>query len=555
VSPEEDGFGEPIPLRPSAAGVGSSAGGVAPSSGGAQRAVVHAAAVVGAGTLASRILGFVRDMVVARAFGAGPVTDAFFVAFRLPNLLRRLLAEGALSSAFIPVFSEYLATRSRAELVRMFRAVSGSMVGALALATLVGVVGAPLVVRVMAPGFFADPATGTLTVQLTRLMFPYLFFVGLAALAMGILNAHRHFLAPALAPVALNVAIIGAVLLVVPRLDQPVFGLALGVLVGGLGQLGMQLPALAGRGMLVRPAMELRHPAVRRILHLMAPVAVGQSASHLNTLVNTVIASFLEGGSVSYLYYADRLVEFPLGVFGIAIATAVLPTLAEQAARRNPEAVRETLSFALRLAAFISVPAAIGLFVLREPIVRVLYERGEFGPVETAGTAAALGFYAVGLVGWASAKIGVQAFYALGDTRTPVKVAIGSMGLNSVLALALAVPLAHAGLALATSCAAMANALALAWLLRRRLGGASAPGARAGWLRIAGVSAALTVALALVAWLWPPPSSRLHEAAWLGAMIVGSAALYGGIHAGLGSDEARLAWDALRRRARKSVLP
>lgn len=528
---------------------------LAPAAGrGARRAVARAAFVVGAATLASRILGFARDLVVARAFGAGPLTDAFFVAFRLPNLLRRLLAEGALSSAFIPVFTEYVSTRSRADLRGMLRAVAGGMVAVLALVTLVGVVGAPVVVRVMAPGFFTDPVTGDLTVRLTRLMFPYLFLVGLAALAMGILNAHRHFLIPALSPIALNLGIIAAVFVVVPRLDQPVLGLAVGVLAGGAGQLLVQLPALAAKGVLVRPAWDLHHPAVGRIAGLMAPVVVGQSASHLNTLVNTIIASFLEGGSVSYLYYADRLVEFPLGVFGIAIATAVLPTLAEQAARGSTEALRETLSFALRLAAFISAPAAIGLVLLRGPIVRVLYERGEFGPGETAGTAVALGFFAVGLVGWASAKIGAQGFYALGDTRTPVKVAIASMALNSLLALSLALPLAHGGLALAASAAATAHALTLTWLLRRRLGRSSGAAARRGWLRIAGVSGVLAAVLGLAVRLWPAPAARPAEALWLAAMIAGSVALYGGLHAALGSDEARLAWGVFARRRRNSSL-
>jgi putative peptidoglycan lipid II flippase len=513
--------------------------------------VVRAAAVVGAATLASRILGFFRDLVVALVFGAGPATDAFFVAFRLPNLLRRLVGEGALSSAFIPVFTDYLTTRPRTELIRMFRAVSGGMVVILAGLTLAGVVGAPLLVRVMAPGFFADPARGLLTVQLTRLMFPYLFFVGLGALAMGMLNAHRHFVTPALAPVMLNLAMIGAILGVAPHLREPVFGLAIGVLVGGLGQLVIQLPALARRGLLVAPTLDRHHPAVRRIVRLMTPVALGQSATQLNILVDTIIASFLVEGSVSYLYYADRLVEFPLGVFGIAIATAVLPTLSEQAATGNPTALRATQSFALRLAAFISLPAAVGLFVLREPLVRVLYQRGQFGPVETAQTAWALGFYAFGLVGFASVKIGAQAFYALGDTRTPVKVAVAAMALNSVLAITLAFPLRHGGLALATACAATANALALAWLLRHRLGAAGAaavPGARAAWARILGASGALAVALQVAAWLWPPPVGRAAEALWLAGMVGGGALLYFATHAALGSEEVAYARRVLGRR-------
>jgi putative peptidoglycan lipid II flippase len=511
--------------------------------------VVRAAAVVGAATLASRVLGFLRDMVVARAFGAGPATDAFFVAFRLPNLLRRVVAEGALSPAYIPLFTEYLTTRSRAELLRMFRAVSGGTMLILAAVTLAGVVGAPVLVRVMAPGFFADSATGHLTVQLTRIMFPYLFFVGLAALAMGMLNASRHFVTPALAPIMLNLAMIGAVFGVAPHLREPVFGLTVGVLVGGLGQVAIQLPALARRGLLLRPTLDLHHPAVRRIVRLMTPVALGQSATQLNLLVDTFIASFLAGGSVSYLYYADRIIEFPLGVFGIAIATAVLPTLSEQAAAGNPAALRATQSFALRLAAFISLPAAVGLFVLREPVVRVLYQYGRFGPAETAQTAWALGFYTVGLVGFASVKIGAQAFYALGDTRTPVKVAVGAMALNSLLAISLVFPLRHGGLAFATACSATANAGTLAWLLRRRLPDhATVPGARAGWIRIVAASAVLAGALILAGWLWPPPAARVAEGVWLGGMIAGGALLYVATHAALRSDEIAYARRALRRR-------
>jgi putative peptidoglycan lipid II flippase len=517
--------------------------------GSAEGGVIRAAAVVSAATLVSRVLGFVRDVVVAQSFGAGPVTDAFFVAFRLPNLFRRLLAEGALSSAFIPVFTEYLATRPRPDVLRMFRAVAGVMIGILALVTLAGVAGAPLWVRLMAPGFFGDPPTGALAVRLTRLMFPYLFFVGLAALAMGILNAHRHFLTPALAPVMLNLAIIAAVLGLVPRLGEPVLGLAVGVLAGGAGQLAIQVPALARQHALIRPAVEPRHPAIGRIARLMAPVAVGQSATQLNILVDTIIASFLVGGSVSYLYYADRLVEFPLGVFGIAIATAVLPTLSEQAAYRDLDAFRQTFWFALRVATFISAPAAVGLFVLREPMVRVLYERGAFGPGETAATAWALGWYAVGLVGFAAVKIGAQAFYALGDTRTPVRVAIGAMIVNSVLALALARPLAHGGLALATSCSGTANAIALIWLITRRLGRGPTRETWWGFGRTALATMALGAVLAAAAWAWPPRGRPSGEAARLAALIVGGAALYLGTHLAFGSEEIRAVGDAARRRA------
>jgi putative peptidoglycan lipid II flippase len=516
--------------------------------------VARAAAVVGAATLVSRILGFLRDLVIARGFGAGPGTDAFFVAFRLPNLLRRLVAEGAVSSAFIPVFTEYATKRSRTDHLQMLRAVTGLMLALLGAITMAGIVAAPWILRIMAPGFFTDPAVGRLTVGLTRLMFPYLFLVGLAAVAMGILNAHRHFLLPALSPVALNVGIIAGALLLAPRLSEPVTGLALGVLLGGAGQLLVQIPAIWRRGLLPAPRLALRHPAVRRILRLMAPVIVGQSASHLGTVVNTIIASFLAAGSVSYLYYADRLIEFPLGVFGVAIATAVLPTLSEQAARRDPQALRETLSFALRLATFVSVPAAVGLFVLSEPIVRVLYERGRFGPVDTAGTAAAVAMYAVGVVGLSITRVAVQGFYALGDTRTPVKISVAAMALNCVVAAVLAQTQGHVGVALASSASSTANALALAVLLRRKLPGHAVPGARRAWLRTVGVSAGLALALGATWRLWPPPPGGVAEGAWLATVIVGAVTAYVGCQAALGSDEVRLARSALTRRWRRSSL-
>jgi putative peptidoglycan lipid II flippase len=526
----------------------------APPVTGARRAVARAAVVVSSATLASRILGFVRDLVVARAFGAGVATDAFFVAFRLPNLLRRLVAEGALSSAFVPVFTEYVSTRSRAETLRMLRAVTGVMLLLLSALTLLGILAAPWVVRIMAPGFFANPTAGELTVRLTRIMFPFLFLVGLAALVMGILNAHRHFLLPALAPVALNVGIIIGAVVIAPRLPEPAIGLALGVVLGGFGQLLLQVPPLWARGLLAPPRLSFRHPAVRRVLSLMTPVVIGQSAVHIGTVINTMIASFLAKGSVSYLYYADRLIEFPNGVFGVAIATAVLPTLSEQAAQRDKTALRETLSFSLRLATFVSMPAAIGLFILSQPIVRVLYERGRFGPLDTVGTAAAVAMYALGLVGSSAARILVQAFFALGDTRTPMKVSVFAMALNCVIAASLAGPMGHVGLALAIAVAGTVNALALSLILRRRLPGGPIPGARRAWLRSAAVSAGLCLLLLAVTRFAPPPVGRLAETAWLAAVIIGSTALYVGCHAALGSEEVQLARSALVGRWRRTSL-
>jgi len=359
--------------------------------------VVRATGVIGLATLLSRILGFIRDVVVAGTFGAGSATDAFFVAFRIPNLLRRLLAEGALSPAFVPVFAEYLANRPRGEFLRMVRSVATTFFLILCVVCLLGILLAPWIVSLMAPGFSSVPQKAELTTRLTRLMFPYLLFVGLTALATGILNVHRRFFAPALGPVALNLGMIASVIFLVPRLELPITGLAVGVLVGGLGQFLFQLPDMRRAGISLAPSTELFHPALARITLLLGPSVLGLAAVQLSVFVNTFLASLLRDGSISYLYYADRIMEFPLGVFGVAVATAALPPMAEQAARRDLRRLGETLSFALRLSCFVAVPASVGLLLLRNPLVRVLFERGEVQRADTQATAFALGFYALGL--------------------------------------------------------------------------------------------------------------------------------------------------------------
>jgi putative peptidoglycan lipid II flippase len=501
--------------------------------------VVRAVGSIGLATLTSRILGFLRDVIVARAFGAGLLTDAFFVAFRIPNLFRRLLAEGALSTAFIPVFTDYLATRPRAEFNRMLRAVAGGLLLTLCAVSAVGALLAPWLVAVMAPGFSAVPEQLGLATTLTRLMFPYLVFAGLAALAMGVLNAHRRFFTAALGPAVLNVGMIAAVLLLAPRLQVPVLALAVGVLVGGLGQFAIQLPEIRGAGAPLRPSAEFSHPALRRIARLLAPTVFGLAAVQLNVFVNTLLASLLPHGSISFLYYADRVVEFPLGVFGIAVATAALPPMAEQAARRDLRGLGGTVDFALRLSCFVAVPASAGLWLLREPITRVLFERGRFGPEETQATAWALGFYALGLTAFAAVRIAAQAFYALGDTRTPVKAGIVAVGLNVALAypLAFVLPLKHAGLALAASAAATANLAILLWLLRQRLGALG--GRRILWSlgRVAAATAVMSAWCGLLLWKWPPAATRALEAAWLVAAIGGAVGAYAAASLALRGEE------------------
>ncbi|MEK7370340.1 MAG: murein biosynthesis integral membrane protein MurJ [candidate division NC10 bacterium] len=507
--------------------------------------VVNAVGTIGLATLASRILGYVRDMVVARAFGAGPVTDAFFVAFRIPNLLRRLLAEGALSTAIIPVFTGYIARESPAVVARMLRAVAGVGTLTLCAVSALGVLAAPWVVAVMAPGWAADPPLLALAAQLTRVMFPYILLVGLAALAAGMLNAHDRFFTAALGPAVLNVGMIGAVLLLASRVDPPILSLALGVLIGGVGQFLVQLPEVKRLGLPLCPSGEWSHPAVRTIARRLAPAAFGLAAVQITVVVNTLLASLLPAGSVSYLYYADRIMEFPLGVFGVALATAALPSMAAQAARGDHRALGDTLNFSLRLAGFIAVPAAVGLMTLGSPIVALLFQRGHFGPDDAAATTLALMGYAVGLPAFSASRIAAQTFYALGDTRTPVLLGFVSVAANVVLALLLMWPLEHAGLALASSLSSYVNLLGLGWQLRARLGPIGGRRMAVSLARTLGASAVLVL---WCLWLVPVWDGSLRAAGWTAAAIGGGALVYGGAALTLRAPELTALLGMVRRR-------
>jgi putative peptidoglycan lipid II flippase len=504
---------------------------------GVERQVVGALGSIGAATLASRVLGFVRDMVVALAFGAGPITDAFFVAYRIPNILRRLLAEGALSTAVIPVFTDYATVRPREDLRRLVRVTLGAALVVLTLTTLVGIVAAPWLLRAIAPGFTADPAQQSLAVTLTRVMFPYLLLVGLAALAMGALNAEGRFFASALGPAVSNVGMIAGVLLLAHHVDPPILALALGVLVGGVGQVLVQAPDLARAGLLVGPAWEPRHPGLVRVARLLAPAVFGLAAVQVMVFVNTLLASLLPVGSISFLYYADRVMEFPLGIFGIALATASLPAMSRQAAAGDTRALAGTLNFALRLAVYICVPATVGLLVLRTPITRVLFERGRFTPADTLATAEALSGYAVGLVAFAAARIAAQGFYAMGQPGVAVRLGVVAVAANVVAALALMGPLGHAGLAYASSIGAFVNLLALLWMARRRFGRLGGRALLASTLR----TSAAAVPLALWCWLALPilgvRRGLALDASLLAATIAGGAVVFFLASAALGAPE------------------
>ena len=432
--------------------------------------LTKAASIVGSATLLSRLFGLIRDVVTAGFFGAGLFSDAFFVAFRIPNLLRSLFAEGSLSVAFIPVFTECYIHEGKAEAFKLAGAAVRWLAFLLLVVSIAGIFFSPFIIRFMAPGFAASPEKLSITIHLARMMFPYIFFIGMVALSMGILNVLGHFTAPALAPVVLNVAMICSVFVISPYMSDPVTGLAIGVLVGGFFQLAMQLPFLARKGFYFWHKTKLYHPGLKKIGRLMLPSIFGAAVYQINILISTLLASLLEEGSVSYLYYADRLVQFPLGIFAVATATAVLPSLSRQASARDFDSFRNTFSLALRLVLFMTIPSMAGLIVLREPIIGLLFERGAFDAQATRLTAFALLYYTSGLWAFAAVKIVVSTFYALQDTLTPVKIAAVSIAANLLLGIILMGPMGHGGLALSTSLASVLNLTLLVWVLRKRLG-------------------------------------------------------------------------------------
>jgi putative peptidoglycan lipid II flippase len=432
--------------------------------------VARAAGVVGFYTMLSRIFGFLRDMVVAAFFGAGLATDAFFVAFRIPNLLRRLLGEGSLTVSFVPVFTEYLNKKTKAEALELANIAFTILSVILVVVSISGVIFSPFIVAVMAPGFTRIPEQYELTVFLNRLMFPYIFFISLVALCMGILNALRHFAAPALSPVILNIAMIVATLTLRDFFAEPIVALAVGVMIGGVLQLAMQWPALVRMGVRLKFAFNLTHPGVKKIGLLMLPAFFGAAIYQINILIGTLLASFLPQGSVSYLYYADRIVELPLGVFAIAVGTATLPSFSDQVSRGNLDEFKKTLAFSMRLILFITIPAMIALIALREPIISVLFQRGHFDATSTAMTAQALLCYAVGLWAFSVVRVIVSAFFALQDTKNPMKAAFVALIVNVIFSLLLMYPLQHGGLALATSIASAVNVLLLTGILIKKIG-------------------------------------------------------------------------------------
>ena len=497
--------------------------------------LLRSTAVFSGLTMVSRVLGFVRDMVFANLFGAAAATDAFFVAFKIPNFLRRLFAEGAFSQAFVPVLSEYKSLRSQAEVRLLVANVSGTLGVVLLLLTLLAMLGAWPLVTVFAPGFSGDAVKFALTAEMLRITFPYLLFISLTALSAGIMNSYGHFAVPAVTPVWLNLSLIGAAFWLAPLFEQSVVGLAWGVFIAGVVQLLFQFPTLARMGMLPRPRWAWRDEGVQRILKLMLPAIFGSSVAQINLLLDTIIASFLVSGSVSWLYYSDRLVEFPLGVFGIALATVILPSLSQRHAEADPQRFSRTLDWALRWALLIGTPAMLGLILLAGPMLVTLFQYGKFAADDVEMARLSLMAYGIGLPGFILVKVLAPGFYARQDTRTPVRFGVYSMVSNMVLNIAFVVPMAvagikgpHAGLALATGLAAFINA----GLLFRHLRRDGIYHAEAGWgiftLRIL-IANALMVAFLwwgsgeLVQWIGWHASERALQ---LSGLIVGAAAIY-----------------------------
>jgi putative peptidoglycan lipid II flippase len=492
----------------------------------------------------------VRDMTVSRLFRAGFATDAFFAAFQIPNMLRRFFAEGALTSAFVPTFAECLSQRGEEEARHLADTCFTLLTVVMAGITAAGILFSPQIVALMFPGFAAEPSKLELTVLLNRLMFPYIFFVSLVALCMGILNTLRHFFTPAISTVFLNLAMIGSALFLHGAFQVPIVSLAVGVLAGGLLQLVLQVPVLWRRGYRLRPRFDFGHPAVIRIALLMGPSVFGVGVYYLNITVGNILASLLPQGSVSYLYYAQRLFEFPQGIFTVSVAQAVLASMSRQAADGDLEALKGSLSFGLRLILFITIPAMLGLMACATPIFSLLFMGGEFDFATAAACGSALVCYAAGLSFVAMIRVLAPAFYALKDTRTPVLAAFIAFLLNLLFSLLLMGPMGHNGLALASSCSALANMLLLLWLLRRKIGGFGGQGILTAAVK--GVVAALPAGLVAVVLVraidWSLPGERLLKAGTLGGAVLAAILVYGGASLVLKSEEAGEAAALLRKR-------
>ncbi len=518
-----------------------------------RKGILKAAGILGSATILSRIMGMVRDMVVARLFGAGMATDAFFAAYQIPNMLRRFFAEGALTAAFVPTFSETLVQEGEEKARELANLCFTLLTIVVALITLLGIIFSPAIVGLMFPGFSAVPGKYELTVLLNRVMFPYLFFISLVALCMGILNTVRHFFTPAISTVFLNIAMILAALFLRSFYQYPITSLAVGVLIGGLIQLLLQLPVLWSKGFPIRPRFSFNDPKLKKIALLMLPATLGVGVYYLNITVGNILASLLPQGSVSYLYYAQRLFEFPQGVFTVSVAQAVLPAMSRQAAEGDLVAMKDSLNYGVRLTLFVTIPALVGLIVCAEPLMALLFMGGQFDHNMALQSAKALVYYSFGLSCVALVRVLAPAFYALKDTRTPVMTAFISFLLNLGFSLWLMGPLLHGGLALASSLSALGNMVLLFWLLRRKVGFLG--GRRILKTALTAVVASFPMALA-ARWIvrcldWSVIGQKFQKGIVLSVAVLVALVLYSLFSRLLRSEEAVEFWGLLRKKLRR----
>jgi putative peptidoglycan lipid II flippase len=518
-----------------------------------KRNIARAAGILGSATMLSRIVGMLRDMVVSRLFGAGLATDAFFAAFQIPNMLRRFFAEGALTSAFVPTFSSTLTLRGDEKARELANTCFTLLTIVMAIITLAGILFSPFIVGLMFPGFKSEPGKFELAVLLNRLMFPYIFFISLVALCMGILNTLRHFFTPAISTVFLNISMILAALCLRGFFEVPITALAFGVLIGGCIQLLMQLPVLWNKGFKYTPNFNFTSPEIRSIALLMLPATFGVGVYYLNITVSAILASLLPQGSVSYLYYAQRLFEFPQGIFTASVAQAVLPSMSRQAAEGDLDGMKSSLSFGVRLMLFITIPAMAGLMVCSIPIFSLIFMGGAFDYATVVNSASALLYYSAGLSFVALARVLAPLFYALKDTKTPVYTAVATFIINLCMSLVLMGPLKHGGLALATTISAFFNMLMLLWLMRRKIG--SIGGMRITLTALKSIAA--SIPMAAVVWYgcstidWSQAGAKLLKGSVLGGSIFAGLFVYILSVKLLRSEEALDAVSLLRRKLRK----
>ena len=494
--------------------------------------------IVGAFTLISRVTGLLRDMVYSRMFGAGVLMDAFLVAFKIPNFMRRLFAEGAFSQAFVPVVSEYKVQRPHDEVRELVDGAAGTLAWFLSLVTVIGIVAAPLLVLLFAPGFREDAGKFDLTVEMLRWTFPYLLFISLAALAAGVLNSYQRFAVPATTSTLMNLVMIVFAAWIAPRFERPGVVLSIGVFVAGLVQLAFQIPFMLKLGLLRRPRWNWSHEGVKKIGRLMLPAIFGSSVSQVALLLDTLIASFLATGSIAWLYYADRLMEFPLGVFSIALATVILPGLAAHHAAQSAERFNATLDWAVRLTVIVVLPATLALVVLAGPLTVAIFHYGKFDEHDVRMSSLALMAYATGLLAFSMVKVLAPGYFARQDTRTPVRIGIQALGVNMGLNLAIVLPLAlmhdrpglHALLALNNGIGAWYNSTMLYRGLKRQGVLKHGPGfGRMLWQVVA-------ANVVMVAFLWFVAGetqrwidmNTWHRVGWMTVLVVGGAALYFG---------------------------